>query len=119
MENKTLYFDMLFMLIIFIERNRANIYIEDNFQFKLSLENTSLNEDDFSTHDFEEEICLKFKDCIVEFNPGDLNIFLKNCLSVLKGQLFIDTKIEELYFNIFRLMNIGELNHQSFFAKLL
>lgn len=118
LENKSLYYEMILMLMIFIERNQNGVNIEGDFHFKFLADQSDQNIYDIYGEDLEERIYLKFKECIIEFNQSDLNLILKNSLGILKGHLFIAPEIEELYFNIFRLMEIGELSHQSIFDQL-
>lgn len=117
-KNKTLYFDMLYMLIDYIETYQRNVNADDNKFYQLSLEHKSITDDEFC-EDFEDNIILKFKECISEYTQSELNSLLTNSLNVLKGEMLIERKIQELYFNIFRLMEIGNLQHHTFFESLL
>jgi hypothetical protein len=115
-KNKTLYFDMVFMLIDYIVTHQ-DINAENNKFYQLAVENTSLNADEFY-EEFEDKIKAKFSDCIQELNQSELNRLLSNSLNVLKGQFIINEKVQKIYFDIFSLMKIGNLNHQSFFQSL-
>jgi hypothetical protein len=115
-KNKTLYFDMVFMLIDYIETHQ-DINVENNKFYQLAVEHTTLNAEEFY-EEFEDKIKAKFSDCIKEFTQSELNRLLSNSLNVLKGQLIINEKVQKIYFDIFSLMKIGNLNHESFFRNL-
>lgn len=117
-ENKTLYFDMLYMLIDYIETNQPSLSVDNNKFYQLAIEYKSIDDQEFNEN-FEEKIILKFKTCISEFDQYILNLLLRNSLNVLKDEILIDKKIEELYFTLFKSMNIGDLERQSFFKNLL
>lgn len=116
-KNKTLYFDMLFMLIDYIETYQPNINADNNRFYQLSIEYKIIDDSEFSEN-FEEKIIQKFKECIEEFTQAEINNLLRNSVDVLKGEMIIEIKIQELYFNLFSLMQIGNLTHQSFFQSL-
>ena len=112
-----LYYDMLFMLIDYIETHQTNINVENNKFYKLALEHTSLNSNDFSNQ-FEEQIIAKFKVCIVKFTTSELNKILQNSLNVLEGEVNINNKIYKMYYALFNLIKIGNLNHGKYFQSL-
>jgi hypothetical protein len=115
--NKSLYFDMLYLLIDYSETYQDGLNVEQDPFYQEALLHTRLNDDELSGN-LEEMIIDKFKDCIRQFNKSELNSILRNSLHCLKGQLVIAPKIETMYFSLFSLMNLGELNHRSFFTSL-
>ena len=116
-KDKTLYFDMLFMLIDYIETYQPNIEVENNKTYQLALQYKSVNDEEYSVR-FEDNIKLKFKACIEELSNVELHYLLKNSLNVLKDEIVVDHKIEKLYFDLFNLMQINELRHVSHFYGL-
>lgn len=116
-KNKTLYFDMLLMLIDYIDTYQNDINIEEDKFYRLALENASLDPESFGKN-LEEEIFKKFNTCIIEFTNTTLFSLLRQSLHVLKGQFTVEPKIEELYFHLFKLMKMGELEYHSYFLSL-
>jgi len=116
--NETLYFDMLFMLLDFIETHQSNINLESSKVYQLASSRTTLDLEEFSD-DFENKILAKFETCYKELRETDLQYLFKNSLSVLKGQMTIDDDVYDLYCKMFSIQGIGELKHQSYFLSML
>lgn len=115
--DKILYFDMLYLLIDFIDTYEEGLDLGNDTFYQQAAVVTSINDDDLQGN-VEELIREKYKLCIDTFTRSDLNSILRNSLLCVKGRMLLSPRIINLYNSLFGLMGIGELRYQSFFISL-
>lgn len=115
--NKSLYFDMLYLLIDYVDTYEMGLQLENDPFYLQAAAATRLKDEDFAGN-LEEFIRAKYMECMNVFTRSDLNSILRNSLLCVKGRMMLSSKVTDLYYSLFALMDIGELRYQSFFTSL-